>query len=193
MDVPGTVENVCNPYVTVSFDVTLNDVTGTVPVLIGTQEVTSLVAGASTSLIYSWNSTGANIGSHTLEGSHTLADDNDTNDAATTTVTVNEPTAEVTVTKMEPNTMQAGDIITVTITGTNFAPGADVTFENGGGPAPTASIIVFVNANTIRATITAKSGGPPRNRVWDVRLTKPDPSPAVLEAAFTVTPCVPPG
>ena len=84
--------------------------------------------------------------------------------------------------------MQAGDIITVTITGTNFAPGADVTFENGGGPAPTASIIVFVDANTIRATITAKSGGPPRNRVWDVRVTNPDSSTDVLEGGFTVTP-----
>jgi hypothetical protein len=40
----------------------------------------------------------------------------------------------------------------------------------------------------ITALITAKDGGPPRNRVWDVRVTNPDGSSGVLTGGFTVTP-----
>ncbi len=83
--------------------------------------------------------------------------------------------------------MQAGTTIDVTISGSGFVDGADVTFENGSGPAPSVSIIA-VDASTITATVTAKSGGPPRNRVWDVRVTNPGGSSGVLAGGFTVTP-----
>ncbi|UCE38875.1 MAG: hypothetical protein JSW00_06540 [Thermoplasmata archaeon] len=58
----------------------------------------------------------------------------------------------------------------------------------GSGPTPTVSNVVVVDGNTITATVTAKSGGPPRNRVWDVRVTNPDRSSGVLSGGFTVTP-----
>ena len=66
--------------------------------------------------------------------------------------------------------------------------GADVTFENGNGPTPTASNIIVVDSNTITAEVTAKSGGPPRNRMWDVRVTNPDGASDVLVDGFTVIP-----
>lgn len=98
------------------------------------------------------------------------------------------PTAGVTVTSIDPNTMQAGSTIDVTITGSGFAAGASVTFEDGSGPAPQASKVVFADASSITATVTAKSGGPPRNRVWDVRVTNPDGSSGLLVDGLTVTP-----
>jgi len=98
------------------------------------------------------------------------------------------PPGGVDVTGIDPNTMQAGNEIGITITGSGFVAGTDVTFENGSGPAPTVSNKEVVDVNTITATVTAKSGGPPRNRVWDVRVTNSDGATDVLVNGFTVTP-----
>lgn len=108
-------------------------------------------------------------------------------DAFVTKVSI--PSAgEVTVTSISPNSVQAGSSVVVTITGSNFAAGDSVTFENGEGPAPTASNVVVLDANTITATVTAKVGGPSRNRVWDVVVTNPDGQSGRLVDGFTVTP-----
>ena len=85
MDV--TVQNVGDQEVG-SFDVTLLDLTDAVT--IGTQTVASLTAGGSATLTYTWNTAGASIGSHTLEGRHYFADDNSANDFSTTAVTIDE-------------------------------------------------------------------------------------------------------
>jgi hypothetical protein len=45
-----------------------------------------------------------------------------------------------------------------------------------------------VNGTTITAILTAKSGGPRRDRVWDVRVTNPDGGSSVLAGGLTVTP-----
>ncbi|MCH8299778.1 MAG: hypothetical protein IIC39_04470 [Candidatus Marinimicrobia bacterium] len=110
-----------------------------------------------------------------------LVDESVTNNTA-------PPAEGVNVTSIVPNSMQSGTMIVVTISGSGFAAGAEVTFENGSGPAPATSNVVFVDANTITGTVTAKSGGPGRNRVWDVRVTNPDGSSGVLVDGFTVTP-----
>lgn len=107
-------------------------------------------------------------------------------DAATVTFTA--PAAGVNVTSINPSTMQMGTTIDVTIGGSGFAAGAGVTFENGSGPSPTTSNVVVGDANTITVTVTAKSGGPPRNRVWDVRVTNTDGSSGVLAGGLTVVP-----
>ena len=111
-----------------------------------------------------------------------LVDESVTNNTA-------PPAAGVNVTSIAPNTMQSGTMIDVTISGSGFAAGAEVTFENGSGPSPTTSLVDVGDANTtITGTVTAKSGGPGRNRVWDVRITNPDGSSGVLVDGFTVTP-----
>jgi hypothetical protein len=102
-------------------------------------------------------------------------------------VTVTEPPVPVTVVSISPNTMAAGSSEVVTITGSGFAPGATLTFENGSGPAPSASNVAVGDANTITATITGKAGGPRRNRLWDVRVTSPDGSSGVLVGGLTIT------
>jgi VCBS repeat-containing protein len=95
----------------------------------------------------------------------------------------------ISVTDIQPNTVAAGTTIDATIFGLSFVAGANVTFENGNGPAPAAAnVVVASDGKSLTATIGAKSGGPPRNRVWDVRVTNPDGSTAFLAAGFTVTP-----
>jgi len=89
VNVGVTVKNVGNQDVPDAFDVTLQDATD--GVTIGTQTVSGLPAGASTTLTYSWSTGASSLGSHTLTASHTRADDNAANDQASTTVAVNSP------------------------------------------------------------------------------------------------------
>lgn len=186
VDISVTVENVGNQDVTSDITVTLNDDTDAVT--IGIQTISEgLAAGASTTLTFSWDTGSASVGDHTLTASHDFSDDDSSNDSKSTTVSIVEEAA-VTVMSIDPNTMKAGTTVEVTITGSGFVDGANVTLENGKGPAPAASNIVVVDANTITATITAKSGGPPQERIWDVRVTNPDGSSGVLVDGFTVTP-----
>jgi hypothetical protein len=91
--------------------------------------------------------------------------------------------SSVTLSSISPNRIAPGGAIDVTITGTGFAPGMAVGFENGSGPAPVVSDIVYVSDTTIRAFVTVKSGGGKRARVWDLRV-----GPGVLPRAFTVAP-----
>ena len=106
------------------------------------------------------------VGVHSL--TLTVTDNAGTTGSDAVVVTVNEPITGISVTGIDPNAMQLGTTINVTITGSDFVGGADVDFKNGEGPSPTASNVVVVDANTMTATVTAKNGGPPRNRLWDV-------------------------
>jgi hypothetical protein len=104
-----------------------------------------------------------------------------------TFMTIAAPTG-ITVVSISPDTVTNADAtFPVSITGTGFAPGAEVTFENGNGPAPQATV-TSVSATGITTTVTMKSGGPPRERKWDVRVTNPDSTSDVLEGSFTVIP-----
>jgi PKD repeat protein len=94
----------------------------------------------------------------------------------------------LTVDSITPDNMQLGTTISVTIYGSGFKDNAAVTFENGDGPNPKASNIVVVDSNTITCDVYAKDGGPPRPRLWDVRVTNIDSSTGVLEDGFTVNP-----
>ena len=74
-----------------SFTVSLSD---SLTATISADQSVTLASGASTTLNFSWTPT--EIGDHTLTGSHGLAgDDNDTNDTATTSVTVSDPVLSV--------------------------------------------------------------------------------------------------
>jgi hypothetical protein len=71
-----------------AFDVGLTDATDNVG--IGTQTVSGLAAGASTTVNFTWNTAGRTVGPHTLTATHSLADDNAGNNSASTTVQVSE-------------------------------------------------------------------------------------------------------
>lgn len=99
-DVDVTVRNVGNQDVSAGFDVTLTDATDAVE--IGTQSVPGLAAGETTTLTFSWNTTGGSFGSHTLTASHDFADDDPSNDEASTSVNVDDPSA--------PSGIHVGDL-----------------------------------------------------------------------------------
>jgi len=119
----------------------------------------------------------------------TVTDDDGATDIASEYITVSGQTAGITITEIVPGSAQTGTSVDVTIYGSGFASGVTVALENGDGPAPAITITdVTTDGIQITATLTFKSGGPPKDRYWDVRVTNPDGSSAVLENGFTVTP-----
>jgi hypothetical protein len=181
------IQNVGNQGVTADITVALTDDTDSV--LIGSQSINGgLTAGASGTLVFSWDTSASSRGQHTLRATQDFADDETSNDSASTTVSVNEPGTGISVTAIDPTFLPASSATEVTISGSGFAIGATVAFENGAGPVPAASGVTVVDATTITASVMAKSGGPPKERVRDVRVTNPDGSSAVLLGGFTVTP-----
>ena len=188
-----TVANVGNQNVTDNILVTLDDDTDGVE--IGAYTITGgLAAGASTVITFPWNTTGASLGDHNLTAWHDYSDDNAANDERSAIVAVIEEQEEppapepISVTAIDPNSGAMGGTIIVQISGTGFVAGASVSFESGQGPAPSASGVEVLDANTITATVSIPSGGPKRNRSWSVRVTNPDGGSAVLVNGFTVTP-----
>jgi hypothetical protein len=82
-----TIENAGNQDVTSNITVTLSDDTD--GITIGTQTIHGgLAAGDSSTVNFSWNTSGATVGKHTLTAHHDFADDDGGNDSRITTVTV---------------------------------------------------------------------------------------------------------
>jgi hypothetical protein len=88
----------------------------------------------------------------------------------------------VAVSGISPSTASRGSTVRVTITGSGFAPGMPVSFENGWGPRPTISSIDYSGVpSTISATVAVKRSAKPS--AWDVRVGT-----GVLAGGFKVTP-----
>ena len=89
----------------------------------------------------------------------------------------------VSISSMTPTSLKQGTSIQVTITGSGFAAGMAVGFENGSGPAPSASNVIVDSPTQIRATVSLnKNGGGKAPRIWDLRVGS-----AVLPRALTIT------
>ena len=88
-----TVRNVGNQNVSSSFDVSVHDATDNVS--LGSQSVASLDVGASATRTFSWNTSAATLGSHTMTGSQSYADGNSANDALSATSNVSLPAPAV--------------------------------------------------------------------------------------------------
>jgi hypothetical protein len=186
LSITATLENMGNENVEEGINVTLTDKTANEE--IGTKPISGLNAGVSGTVSFTWNtSTSTTPGNHTLEVAHHYSDDNPGNDSQTVTINVKEPSAGLSVDGIIPNSMKAGSSVDVSITGSGFQSGVKVAFENGAGPAPTASITAVLDYE-IEATVTARSGGPKTDRIWDVRVTNPDGQSVVLNRGFTVKP-----
>jgi hypothetical protein len=113
-----TVQNVGQQPTTSSFTVVLNDQTaGTT---IGTQTVSGLAVGASTSLTFSWNTTGTPLGNHTLTANHNLADNNPANNQRSATVAVNAKITDIALTAFTvPNPITQGTTVNIGVTVNN--------------------------------------------------------------------------
>ncbi len=90
------VANVGNQTVADSFDVTLED--STAGVTLGTQTVAGPAVGASKTVVFTWNLTGAAVGVHKLIASHSRSDDNSANNRRTLAVNVNPKPTDIALT-----------------------------------------------------------------------------------------------
>jgi hypothetical protein len=91
-----------------------------------------------------------------------------------------------TISSIVPLTGSANGGVTVTITGSNFAPGATVKFGTG-ATVKAATSVGYVSPTQIRVVTPPQSLGanpPPEN----VQVTNPDGQQATLPSAYTVTP-----
>ena len=118
-----------------------------------------------------------------------LADSN----VATVTITVNAavppPPVPVSVTGIYPNVVsQNAGMTTVAIGGTGFADGASVTFANGSGPAPRVLSVRLDSSTQLTVNLEIRSGGPRKNRFWDVQVSNPDGTTGVAVRLLTITP-----
>jgi hypothetical protein len=100
------------------------------------------------------------------------------------------PTASIlSIAAITPNVVKSGTTTVITITGFGFVAGTSVRFENGTGNTPTvSSLAVASDGKSLRANLTVKTGGPNRNRTWDVVVIQPNGSSARLAPGLTVTP-----
>jgi hypothetical protein len=108
-------------------------------------------------------------------------------DVEHSTITVLDNTgcaSDVIVTSISPASARVGSTVQMTITGSGFAAGMGVSFENGSGPPPAAkNVVVSPDGTTIQATVTVKKGNRGKDPVWDVRVGS-----GMLFNAFTVLP-----
>ena len=103
------------------------------------------------------------------------------------TMTITPTTAQLSVLSITPNTAQANTIVNLTLSGTAFTNGATVIFEGAQGTPPQVTGTQVVNANTIVITVNTAVATGATTQVWDVRVTNPNNTFAVLTNAFTVT------
>jgi IPT/TIG domain len=94
----------------------------------------------------------------------------------------------VTVQSVTPNTAPANTTVVLTVTGSGFQNGAVVAFEGGLGLPQEVVAVQVLNPTTLAVTVNARNDGSQGNQIWDIRVTNPDTSTAVLLDAFTVTP-----
>src|SRR5439155_25708607 len=120
-----TVTNVGNQNVANDIIVTLRD--STAGTTIGTQTIAGLAAGAGTTLVFSWNTTGAALGGHILVATHALTDDNAANNRRSEVVNVNPKPTDIALTGISgPGSVAQGDTAHVVVTVQNVGE-VDVT------------------------------------------------------------------
>ena len=110
------------------------------------------------------------------------ADENDTNDFTSTTVTVNEPTVGTApaVNACNPSSGSRADRFTVTVDGSNFQNGATVSF----GRQIKIRGVLFVSSSKLDVEIEIHKKAPSGTR--DVTVTNPDGQSGTMAACFTV-------
>ncbi len=95
----------------------------------------------------------------------------------------------LTVTGISPNVVsQNAGRVTFTVTGTGFANGAAVAFLNGSGQTPRVLAVRRISSTQLAVDTQIRSGGPRRNRFWDVQVTNVGGTTAVGLRLLTITP-----
>lgn len=159
-------------------------------VVIGTQILRGgLSAGQSVSLTYTWDTRGVGAGTHRLTASHDRTDEYSDNDSDGMTLTVADaPSSSMTIASIMPRTVRSAMPGSIVIRGAGFVDGAKVSFEGGEGPPPTATSIRVISPNSMMARVTVAEDVLSIPSVWDVRVTNPDGTSAVLREGLAVQP-----
>jgi|GEM_PF-5180249 len=130
------------------------------------------------------------VGTHTITAETTDSAGNTGSDVCTVIVT--DPSAPVLiVSSITPSPISLAAlkaIATMTITGTGFETGAQVSLANGSGPVPAVSNVWVDNSSIIRVDITAGNGGPNKRRYWDVIVTNPGGGSATCSGCLVIDP-----
>ena len=162
-DIVVTVKNVGNQNVAGVITVTLEDTTDTTT--IGTKTISGLSAGASTSLTFTWNTSGASIGSHGLTARHDVTtDDNTANNEKSTTVSVaaqsSTPVANVSVVVSSSPVGKRGWKATakVTVTGASGRL-SNATVEGQWSGIHTATVTGSTNNSGVAKFVTGQLSG----------------------------------
>ncbi|MEH6576335.1 MAG: zinc-dependent metalloprotease family protein [Amphritea sp.] len=82
--------------------------------------------------------------------------------------------------------LAAGNAVS-TLSGTGFAGNMSVVFQNGVGPTPLASSITVNSGSQMTVNIAATSGGPRKNRYWDVVVTDANGNSAVCQSCLMIS------
>lgn len=98
------------------------------------------------------------------------------------------PAPQLNIQSINPNSAQANSTVALTVTGSGFQPSATVTFEGGQGLPQQVVSVQVTDPTTIVVTVNAQNDGTAGPQVWDVRVTNPDGTSAILADAFTVNP-----
>ena len=109
-------------------------------------------------------------------------------DSAVVQIVVEEPATALSLSSITPDVSSMPDQLQVTVSGGGLTDGAVLALSGGSGPAPVVSNTAVLDASTLTATVTIKSGGPNRTRTWDVVVSLPDGQSAILPGAFRVIP-----
>ncbi len=181
VNVDVLVRNVGNQNVVDDIVVSLHDDTDGAPIGIP-QTVAGLGAGAQATVSFSWDTNGASLGGHALTASQAFTDDDDTNDAGSTTVTLNAPGSggAPTVAACTPASAGLNQQVTVTVAGSDFQAGASADF----GERVNVQNVTFVSSSELAVRLKVQRRAAPGPR--DVTVTNPDGQSGSLAGCFTV-------
>jgi hypothetical protein len=119
VDIDVVVRNVGNQNVG-DFDVILEDATA--HVTIGSRPVAGLSPGGSESLTFSWDTASVNLGGHELTASHSLTDDdNSENNSASASIEIKAAMTDIAITGIEaPASAVIGSAVNIAVTVSNI-------------------------------------------------------------------------
>lgn len=110
----------------------------------------------------------------------TATDDNGNSAMATLTVTINSTGGAPSISSINPTSGKRGQTISMTITGTGFMSGADVSFTGGG------VTVSNVNVNSTQITLTVKIAANATLSNRTVTVTNPNSQSSSLSQAFQI-------
>jgi 3D (Asp-Asp-Asp) domain-containing protein len=134
---------------------------------------------------FGWDTTAVTDGTYRLTA--TATDSSGQQASHTVSVTVDNVADPLSLSAVDPSSGKQNSTVTVTITGAGFVSETGVDLQNGEGTQPVVLEVGFLSSKELTVTLEiGKTPGPRKDRPWDVVVTNPDGTSAVLDDGFTV-------